>query len=148
MRVVLVHARLDHARHAEPSHPREGAEGRDAAAGDEELDRVAGLKQTPPGADATREDAREHSGADFPQHPREQLDQAIRAVFDSWDAPRAQVYRRTYEIPDDIGTAVNVVQMVYGNKGESSSTGVCFTSVRRASVNVSSYAVVGVTSDV
>ena len=50
-----------------------------------------------------------------------------RAVFDSWDAPRAQVYRRTYEIPDDIGTAVNVVQMVFGNKGESSGTGVCFT---------------------
>ena len=48
-------------------------------------------------------------------------------MFDSWDAPRAQVYRRTYEIPDDIGTAVNVVQMVFGNKGESSGTGVCFT---------------------
>jgi pyruvate,orthophosphate dikinase len=51
----------------------------------------------------------------------------VRAVFDSWNSPRAQVYRRTYEIPDDLGTAVNVVQMVFGNKGERSGTGVCFT---------------------
>ncbi len=69
----------------------------------------------------------EEVGAGFPQDPREQLRRAYRAVFDSWGAPRAQVYRRTYEIPDDIGTAVNVVQMVFGNKGESSGTGVCFT---------------------
>ena len=51
----------------------------------------------------------------------------MRAVFDSWNSPRAQVYRRTYEIPDDLGTAVNVVQMVFGNKGDGSGTGVCFT---------------------
>ena len=70
---------------------------------------------------------RRRSARGFPQDPREQLRRAYRAVFDSWDAPRAQVYRRTYEIPDDIGTAVNVVQMVFGNKGESSGTGVCFT---------------------
>ncbi|RDI75085.1 pyruvate, phosphate dikinase [Gaiella occulta] len=69
----------------------------------------------------------EEVGYGFPQDPREQLRRAYRAVFDSWDAPRAQVYRRTYEIADDIGTAVNVVQMVFGNKGESSGTGVCFT---------------------
>ena len=69
----------------------------------------------------------EEVGSGFPQDPREQLRRAYRAVFDSWDAPRAQVYRHTYEIPDDIGTAVNVVQMVFGNKGESSGTGVCFT---------------------
>ena len=69
----------------------------------------------------------EEVGSGFPQDPREQLRRAYRAVFDSWDAPRAQVYRRTYEIPDDIGTAVNLVQMVFGNKGDSSSTGVCFT---------------------
>ena len=69
----------------------------------------------------------EEVGSGFPQDPREQLRRAYRAVFDSWDAPRAQVYRRTYEIPDDIGTAVNVVQMVFGNKGDSSGTGVCFT---------------------
>ena len=52
---------------------------------------------------------------------------AVRAVFDSWDTPRAQVYRRANEIPDDIGTAVNVVQMVFGNKGDRSGTGVAFT---------------------
>ena len=69
----------------------------------------------------------EEVGSGFPQDPREQLRRSYRAIFDSWDAPRAQVYRRTYEIPDDIGTAVNVVQMVFGNKGESSGTGVCFT---------------------
>ena len=69
----------------------------------------------------------EEVGSGFPQDPREQLRRAYRAVFDSWDAPRAQVYRRAYEIPDDLGTAVNVVQMVFGNKGESSGTGVCFT---------------------
>jgi pyruvate, orthophosphate dikinase len=64
---------------------------------------------------------------DFPQDPREQLTRAVRAVFDSWDAPRAQVYRRKYDIPDDLGTAVNIVQMVFGNKGEESGTGVAFT---------------------
>ena len=52
---------------------------------------------------------------------------AVRAVFDSWDTPRARVYRKANEIPDDIGTAVNVVQMVFGNKGERSGTGVAFT---------------------
>jgi len=67
------------------------------------------------------------TGGPFAQDPREQLRRAYRAVFDSWNAPRAQVYRRTYEIPDDLGTAVNVVQMVFGNRGESSGTGVCFT---------------------
>ncbi len=52
---------------------------------------------------------------------------AVGAVFDSWDTPRAQVYRRANDIPDDIGTAVNVVQMVFGNKGDRSGTGVVFT---------------------
>ena len=65
--------------------------------------------------------------APFPDDASEQLRRAVRAVFDSWESPRAKVYRRTYEIPDDLGTAVNVVQMVFGNKGESSGTGVCFT---------------------
>jgi pyruvate,orthophosphate dikinase len=69
----------------------------------------------------------EKTGERFPQDAREQLRRAYRAVFDSWNAPRAQVYRRTYDIPDDLGTAVNVVQMVFGNRGESSGTGVCFT---------------------
>ncbi len=69
----------------------------------------------------------ESTGSTFPQDAREQLRRAYRAVFDSWDSPRAQVYRRTYEIPDDLGTAVNVVQMVFGNTGGRSGTGVCFT---------------------
>jgi pyruvate, orthophosphate dikinase len=69
----------------------------------------------------------EDTGSTFPQEPREQLRCAYRAVFDSWNAPRAQVYRRANGIPDDLGTAVNVVQMVFGNRGESSGTGVCFT---------------------
>jgi pyruvate,orthophosphate dikinase len=66
-------------------------------------------------------------GTPFPADASEQLRRAVRAVFDSWESPRAKVYRRTYDIPDDLGTAVNVVQMVFGNKGESSGTGVCFT---------------------
>ena len=70
---------------------------------------------------------RASTGRDFPQDAREQLRRAIVAVFDSWQVPRAQAYRRMYEIPDDLGTAVNVVQMVFGNKGESSGTGVAFT---------------------
>src|SRR3954468_1719907 len=69
----------------------------------------------------------DETGAPFPQDARAQLEKAVRAVFDSWDSPRAQVYRRTYEIADDLGTAVNVVQMVFGNKGDGSGTGVCFT---------------------
>ncbi|MFL5970427.1 MAG: pyruvate, phosphate dikinase [Gaiellaceae bacterium] len=70
---------------------------------------------------------RDQTGRDFPQDPREQLRRAILAVFDSWQAPRAQTYRRMYDIPDDLGTAVNVVQMVFGNKGDTSGTGVAFT---------------------
>jgi pyruvate,orthophosphate dikinase len=66
-------------------------------------------------------------GETFPQDAREQLQRSIRAVFDSWESPRAKVYRRTYDIPDDLGTAVNVVQMVFGNMGDTSATGVCFT---------------------
>ncbi|MFL5943757.1 MAG: pyruvate, phosphate dikinase [Gaiellaceae bacterium] len=74
-----------------------------------------------------REIYERETGHGFPQDAREQLRLAIAAVFDSWKSPRAQVYRRTYEIPDDLGTAVNVVQMVFGNKGDDSATGVCFT---------------------
>ena len=69
----------------------------------------------------------EETGGGFPQDPRDQLRRAYRAVFDSWNAPRAQVYRRANDIADDLGTAVNVVQMVFGNRGERSGTGVCFT---------------------
>jgi pyruvate, orthophosphate dikinase len=67
------------------------------------------------------------TGNAFPQDARGQLSRAVRAVFESWDNPRAQVYRRAHHIPDDLGTAVNVVQMVFGNKGERSGTGVAFT---------------------
>jgi pyruvate,orthophosphate dikinase len=69
----------------------------------------------------------EETGSSFPQDAREQLGRAVKAVFESWDTPRAQVYRRAHRIPDDLGTAVNVVQMVFGNKGASSGTGVAFT---------------------
>jgi pyruvate,orthophosphate dikinase len=64
---------------------------------------------------------------DFPSDPRDQLRQAIRAVFDSWMGDRAVQYRRINRLPDDWGTAVNVQQMVYGNKGESSCSGVAFS---------------------
>jgi pyruvate, orthophosphate dikinase len=70
---------------------------------------------------------RDEKGTDFPQTAKEQLMRAVGAVFDSWDTPRAKVYRRANDIPDDLGTAVNVVQMVFGNKGEQSGTGVVFT---------------------
>jgi pyruvate,orthophosphate dikinase len=69
----------------------------------------------------------EETGRPFAQEAREQLARAVEAVFQSWDTPRAQVYRRAHDIPDDLGTAVNVVQMVFGNKGETSGTGVTFT---------------------
>jgi pyruvate,orthophosphate dikinase len=69
----------------------------------------------------------EQTGEQFPQDPADQLDQAIRAVFDSWGGDRAVSYRRINHIPDDWGTAVNVQQMVFGNKGESSGSGVAFS---------------------
>ncbi|WP_256840410.1 pyruvate, phosphate dikinase [Ornithinimicrobium faecis] len=71
--------------------------------------------------------AREHMGAEFPTDPREQLERAIDAVFRSWMNPRAGVYRKAHGISDSLGTAVNVMQMVFGNRGETSATGVCFT---------------------
>jgi pyruvate, orthophosphate dikinase len=74
-----------------------------------------------------REIYEQETGAGFPQNARDQLRRAINAVFGSWNSSRAQVYRRMYGIPDDLGTAVNIVQMVFGNKGEDSATGVCFT---------------------
>jgi len=69
----------------------------------------------------------EHTGDEFPQDPQEQLELAIRAVFDSWTGERAVSYRRLNRIPDDWGTAVNVQQMVFGNKGDGSATGVAFS---------------------
>ncbi|MCY7372737.1 MAG: pyruvate, phosphate dikinase [Spirochaetaceae bacterium] len=70
---------------------------------------------------------REHGGREFPTEPREQMDLAVRAVFSSWNAPRAVIYRREERIPADLGTAVNVVAMVFGNLGTDSGTGVAFT---------------------
>jgi pyruvate, orthophosphate dikinase len=70
---------------------------------------------------------REAAGEDFPADARVQLRWAVQAVFDSWETPRAQVYRRANGIPDDLGTAVSVVQMVFGNRGDESGTGVAFT---------------------
>ena len=67
------------------------------------------------------------TGSDFPQDPHEQLFTAVAAVFDSWNAPRAVVYRAQAGIPDDAGTAANVVQMVFGNRDSMSATGVCFS---------------------
>ena len=69
----------------------------------------------------------ERAGRQFPQDPREQLDLAIRAVFESWNTPRAVIYRRQERIPSDLGTAVNVVAMVFGNLDANSGTGVAFT---------------------
>lgn len=66
-------------------------------------------------------------GFEFPQDPKEQLMEAVKAVFRSWDNPRAIVYRRLNDIPSDWGTAVNVQEMVYGNMGNDSGTGVAFT---------------------
>jgi pyruvate,orthophosphate dikinase len=74
-----------------------------------------------------KEIVREHAGRDFPTDPREQMDLAVKAVFGSWNAPRAILYRRQERIPTDLGTAVNIVAMVFGNMGMDSGTGVAFT---------------------
>ena len=74
-----------------------------------------------------KETVREQTGRDFPQEPREQLSLAIRAVFNSWNSDRAILYRRQERIPTDLGTAVSVVAMVFGNLGMDSGTGVAFT---------------------
>ena len=70
---------------------------------------------------------KQEKGVDFPQDPKEQLMEAVRAVFRSWDNPRANIYRRMNEIPYSWGTAVNVQSMVFGNSGNHSGTGVAFT---------------------
>jgi pyruvate,orthophosphate dikinase len=77
--------------------------------------------------DAFKGIVKSQTGHDFPQEPREQMDLAIKAVFNSWNADRAILYRRQERIPADLGTAVNVVTMVYGNLGAGSGTGVAFT---------------------
>ena len=77
--------------------------------------------------DRFKEVYKKHTGSDFPQDPMEQLRLAIEAVFKSWNSDRAIAYRKAAGIPDDLGTAVNVVTMVFGNMGDDSATGVAFT---------------------
>lgn len=85
---------------------------------------VEGLKEL---VEEYKQVIRKGTGRDFPQWPREQLDMAINAVFDSWNTERARIYRRRERIPHDLGTAVNVCTMVFGNMGDQSGTGVAFT---------------------
>lgn len=77
--------------------------------------------------DVFKEAYKEHAGVDFPQNPQDQLMAAVGAVFGSWNNDRAITYRRLNDIPGSWGTAVNVQQMVYGNRSETSGTGVAFT---------------------
>ena len=77
--------------------------------------------------DTFKDIVRKHTGRNFPQDPREQMDLAVNAVFNSWNADRAILYRRQERIPTDLGTAVNIVAMVFGNLGMDSGTGVAFT---------------------
>jgi pyruvate, orthophosphate dikinase len=77
--------------------------------------------------DAYKSIVREHTGREFPQEPREQMDLAVRAVFDSWNADRAILYRQQERIPADLGTAVSICSMVFGNVSADSGTGVAFT---------------------
>src|ERR1700722_12191065 len=69
----------------------------------------------------------DQAGREFPQDPRDQMDLAVMAVFNSWNSDRAVLYRRQERIPSDLGTAVSVVAMVFGNLGDDSGTGVAFT---------------------
>lgn len=85
---------------------------------------VAGLRDL---VERSNEVCREVAGRTLPQDPFDQLDQAIHAVFGSWQSERAQAYRRRFGIDDEVGTAVNVQVMVYGNRGQQSGSGVAFT---------------------
>ena len=85
---------------------------------------VEGLREL---VDAYKAIVKKGTGKDFPQDPREQLRLAVEAVFHSWNTDRARLYRRQERIPHDLGTAVNVQIMAFGNAGEGSGTGVCFT---------------------
>jgi pyruvate, orthophosphate dikinase len=104
----------------------------------EELDRLKESRGTTNDLDLGVEDLKElvatyqalveeRTGSPFPQDPRDQLDLAVRAVFASWNTERAVLYRRQERIPGDLGTAVNIVAMVFGNGGDDSGTGVAFT---------------------
>ncbi|MEJ7748862.1 MAG: pyruvate, phosphate dikinase [Candidatus Limnocylindrales bacterium] len=104
-------------------HALEAAKTRAGASQDTDLD-AAALREL---AGEFRTIVREDTGREFPEDPKEQLDLAIKAVFASWFGKRAQDYRKNQNIPDDLGTAVNVVTMVFGNMGDDSGTGVAFT---------------------
>ncbi len=104
----------------------------------EELDRLKDDRGTRDDLDLDVDDLRalvatykkliaDRTGRDFPQDPREQMDLAVRAVFDSWNTERAVLYRRQERIPEDLGTAVNIQSMVFGNGGDDSGSGVAFT---------------------
>jgi pyruvate,orthophosphate dikinase len=97
------------------------------AASGAELDTQLGVDELTALVEEFKGIVRAATGKEFPQHPREQLDLAVRAVFDSWNTERARVYRRRERIPHDLGTAVNVCAMVFGNLGDDSGTGVAFT---------------------
>jgi pyruvate, orthophosphate dikinase len=105
---------------------------------DEALEEAKRAKGTHNDLDLTADDLRtlvesfkaiveKEAGRSFPQDPREQMDLAIRAVFESWNGDRAKLYRRQERIPNDLGTAVNICSMVFGNLGMDSGTGVAFT---------------------
>jgi pyruvate,orthophosphate dikinase len=102
----------------------EGSKFSQISSGDVHLLSVSDLKEL---VSRFKEVIKKETGSEFPQDPREQLDRSVYAVFDSWNTERAKLYRRRERIPDDLGTAVNVVAMVFGNMGEDSGTGVCFT---------------------
>jgi pyruvate,orthophosphate dikinase len=112
--------------------------GIEASAFAEELDRLKESRGTTHDLDLRLDDLRglvatykalvaERTGREFPQDPREQMDLAVRAVFESWNTERAVLYRRQERIPADLGTAVNICSMVFGNGGMDSGTGVAFT---------------------
>jgi pyruvate,orthophosphate dikinase len=104
-------------------HALETAKARHGAAQDTDLD-AAALREL---VDEFKSIVKADTGRDFPEDPDEQLDLAIKAVFASWFGKRAQDYRKNQHIADDLGTAVNVVTMVFGNMGDDSGTGVAFT---------------------
>jgi pyruvate,orthophosphate dikinase len=112
--------------------------GLEASAFAEELDRLKEERGATDDVDLSVEDLTglvatykkliaDRAGRDFPQDPREQMDLAVRAVFDSWNTDRAVLYRRQEQIPEDLGTAVNIQAMVFGNGGDDSGSGVAFT---------------------
>src|SRR5207253_11475427 len=105
---------------------------------EEAIDQVKALRNVQSDTDLTAIDlkelveefrriVKEETGREFPQDPREQLRLAVRAVFDSWNGDRARLYRKQEKISDDLGTAVNIVAMVFGNLGADRGTGVAFT---------------------